>query len=84
MLEAVYDLTDAESRLASALSAGHSIESAAAKLGIQMATARSQLKSVFRKTRVNRQQDLVRLITSLSLTPQIHTSPSAREGKATR
>jgi DNA-binding CsgD family transcriptional regulator len=84
MLEAVYDLTDAESRLASALSAGHSIESAAAKLGIQMATARSQLKSVFRKTRVNRQQDLVRLITSLSLTPQIHTSCSAREGKTTR
>ena len=71
MLAAVYGLTDAESLLASALSAGHSIESAAAKLGVQTTTARSQLKSVFRKTGVNRQQDLVRLITSLSLTPRV-------------
>ena len=65
MLGAVYGLTEAEARLASALSAGHSIESAAAKLGVQVTTARSQLKSVFRKVGVNRQQDLVRLLASL-------------------
>jgi DNA-binding CsgD family transcriptional regulator len=65
MLAGVYGLTDAESRLASALSGGHSIESAAAKLGVQVTTARSQLKSVFRKVGVNRQQDLVRLLASL-------------------
>jgi DNA-binding CsgD family transcriptional regulator/PAS domain-containing protein len=66
MLVALFGLTDAEARLASALSAGHSLESAAATLGIRQATARSELKSVFHKLRVNRQQDLVRLLTSLS------------------
>jgi DNA-binding CsgD family transcriptional regulator len=65
MLAGVYGLTEAEARLASALSAGHSVESAAATLGVQVNTARSQLKSVFRKIGVNRQQDLVRLLTSL-------------------
>ncbi len=66
MLVALFGLTDAEARLASALSAGHSLESAAVSLGIREATARSELKSVFHKLRVNRQQDLVRLLTSLS------------------
>ena len=65
MLAGVYGLTEAEARLASALSAGHSVESAAADLGVQVTTARSQLKSVFRKVGVNRQQDLVRLLASL-------------------
>jgi DNA-binding CsgD family transcriptional regulator len=65
MLGGVYGLTEAEARLASALSAGHSIESAAANLGVQVTTARSQLKSVFRKVGVNRQQDLTRILASL-------------------
>ncbi|HET9811479.1 MAG TPA: helix-turn-helix transcriptional regulator [Sphingomicrobium sp.] len=66
VLQDIYGLTDAEARLANALSAGHSIESASASLGIQSATARSELKSVFKKLGLNRQQDLVRLLTSLS------------------
>jgi DNA-binding CsgD family transcriptional regulator len=59
-------LTNAEARLASALSVGHSLESASALLGIRTATARTELKAVFHKTGVSRQQDLVRLLTSLS------------------
>ena len=70
-LHDLFSLTQAEARLACALSAGHSIESAAALFEVQSATIRSELKSVFRKTSVNRQQDLVRLITSLSLTPRV-------------
>jgi len=70
-LHDLFSLTQAEARLACALSAGHSIESAAALFEVQSATMRSELKSVFRKTGVNRQQDLVRLITSLSLTPRV-------------
>lgn len=66
MLMEIYGLTNAEARLANALCGGHSIESAAALFAVQPATIRSQLKCVFRKTRVNRQQDLVRLVTSLS------------------
>lgn len=66
MLAKVYGLTETESRLASALSGGHSIESAAALLRMKPATARFHLKAVFRKMEVGRQQDLVRLLTSLS------------------
>ena len=66
MLKSIYGLTEMEARLASALSGGHSVQSAAALLNIQQATARSHLKHVFRKLGVNRQQDLVRLLTSLS------------------
>jgi DNA-binding CsgD family transcriptional regulator len=76
-LHDLFGLTHAEARLTCALSAGHSLESAAALLGVQPTTVRSELKSVFRKTAVNRQQDLVRLITSLSLTPGIHATRSA-------
>jgi DNA-binding CsgD family transcriptional regulator len=67
-LHDLFGLTPAEARLASALSAGHSIESSAAVLSITQATARSALKSVFRKTGLTRQQDLVRMLTSLSQT----------------
>lgn len=72
MLTSLYALTDAEARIASALSGGHSLESAAASLGMQPATARTHLKHIFRKLGVNRQQDLVRLLTSLSnVTPLV-------------
>jgi DNA-binding CsgD family transcriptional regulator len=66
MLVSLYGLTETEARLASALSGGHSVESAASLLRIQPTTARTHLKSVFRKTGTSRQQDLVRLLTSLS------------------
>lgn len=68
MLTSLYDLTETEARLASALSAGHSIESAASLLRMQPATARTHLKKVFQKVGVNRQQDLVRRLASLSTT----------------
>ena len=66
MLISLYRLTDTEARLASAIGSAHSVESAAAFLNMQIATARSHLKSIFTKTGVHRQQDLVRLLTSLS------------------
>lgn len=66
MLSGIYGLTDTEARLASAIAGGHSLESAAVVLNIRTATARSHLKAVFAKLRLNRQQDLVRLLASLS------------------
>ena len=66
MLVSLYGLTETEARLANAISVGHSIESAAASLNMRVTTARSHLKSIFAKIGVNRQQDLVRLLTSLS------------------
>lgn len=65
MLVTVYGLTETEARLASALSGGHSVESAAALLHMQAATARTHLKAVFRKMGVGRQQDLVRMLASV-------------------
>lgn len=66
VLTSIFGLTETEARLASAIAFGHSVESAAAVLNMQTATARSHLKSIFAKTGVHRQQDLVRLLTSLS------------------
>jgi DNA-binding CsgD family transcriptional regulator/PAS domain-containing protein len=62
LLASLYGLTDAEAEIATLLSAGHSIEEAAEVRGVKLSTARSQLKSVFAKTGVNRQSDLLRLL----------------------
>ena len=67
MLVEIYGLTGAEARLTTALSQGHSVESAAGMLQIEVATARTHLKAVFRKMGLNRQQDLVRLLASMPL-----------------
>lgn len=71
MLVSIYGLTEAEAKLASALSAGHSMESAALLLGVGGATVRSHLKSIFAKLQVNRQQDLIRILASLSAMPEV-------------
>lgn len=65
-LTSVYGLTETEARLACAIASGHSLETAAASLTMGLGTARFHLKHVFAKLGVNRQQDLVRLLTSLS------------------
>jgi len=65
-LKALYGLTGTEAKIAAGLAAGHSLESVAACLGITGGTVRTHLKSVFRKTGVGRQQDLVRLLGQLS------------------
>ena len=66
LLTKVYGLTDTEARLAEAIAQGHSLDSAAASLGMRVATARTHLKSIFLKLEVNRQQDLVRFLMTLS------------------
>ena len=68
-LQALFHLTEAEARLASALGGGHSLASASALLRLQSSTARTHLKAVFRKMGVNRQQDLVRVIATLPAAP---------------
>jgi DNA-binding NarL/FixJ family response regulator len=58
----LFDLTDAEARLAIALGEGNRIEDAAGLLGITVSSARTYLKRVFSKTDVTRQAELVRLL----------------------
>jgi DNA-binding CsgD family transcriptional regulator len=67
VVQGLFDLTPAESRLAALIAAGDAPVSAAAKLGITPSTARSVLKRVFQKTGVSRQADLVGLLTGTAL-----------------
>lgn len=54
-----YGLTDAEARLAGSLLNGASMKESAGSLGISIATARAQLKQIFRKTGTRRQTEFL-------------------------
>ncbi|HYG55803.1 MAG TPA: helix-turn-helix transcriptional regulator [Burkholderiales bacterium] len=56
-----YGLTVAEARVMRALSVGCKVDEIARTHGVQASTVRAQLRSLFEKTGVNRQTDLVRL-----------------------
>jgi DNA-binding CsgD family transcriptional regulator len=62
LLQALFDLTPAEARLASQLTEGRSIEQVALSDGLSHNTIRTHLKSVFAKTGVQRQAELVSLL----------------------
>ena len=65
----LFDLTRVEARVAQELTRGHSVEQVAAILGSRVDTVRSHLKAIFRKTGVNRQQQLVLLLSGLGSAP---------------
>ena len=66
-LAAQFDLSKAESLLAAHLAEGKTLQEAAEAAAISMATARTHLRAIFRKTGTNRQSDLIRhMLTSLS------------------
>ncbi len=65
LLQALFGLSQAEARLAALLGAGYDLLGASTRLRIQPETARSQLKAVFRKMGVARQQELVRVLTQI-------------------
>lgn len=60
-----FGLTTREAEMAAAILAGHSAESAAASLGISIATARTHLRRLFEKTETSGQAALVRRIISV-------------------
>jgi DNA-binding CsgD family transcriptional regulator len=64
-LHTSFALTPAEARIAVRIGSGEDLVSIADELGISKETARRQLASVFQKTRVNRQAELVSLLASL-------------------
>jgi DNA-binding CsgD family transcriptional regulator len=72
VLNALFNLTPAEARLAAGLGAGKTVEAFAVQTGISVLTARSQLRSVFSKVGVNRQADLVAILQRLS-----HVTPGS-------
>ena len=62
LLQRCYGLTPAETRLVTVLLEGHSLKEAADHCGIAHNTGKSQLKSIFLKTQVRRQSELIRLL----------------------
>jgi DNA-binding CsgD family transcriptional regulator/PAS domain-containing protein len=65
MLQQLFGLTGAETRLVEHLFAGQTPEQAAESLRIKISTARTHIAQIFRKTDVRRQSDLISLILRL-------------------
>ena len=65
ILTGLFDLTPAEAKLATALTAGRSLKAAAADNGVTFSTARTYLDRIYRKTGVNQQGQLVALLKSV-------------------
>lgn len=61
-LQRLFGFTQSEAKLALLLADGHSLDEAAAAMGVSRNTVRTHLRSVFSKTGVTRQTLLVRLI----------------------
>jgi DNA-binding CsgD family transcriptional regulator len=61
-LVSVYSLTPSEAQVSISLANGHSIDEIAKQSHHSSHTIRSQLKSVFRKTGVSRQSELIKLL----------------------
>lgn len=62
VIQGLFDLTPAEARVARALGAGMTINDVAASGGASIATIRNQVRSVFAKTGMHRQSELVGLL----------------------
>lgn len=62
ILGELFELTPAEANLATLLARGLSLAEVSSAQGISQHTARAQLKSIFAKTGVSRQAELVRLV----------------------
>lgn len=60
----LYGLTDAEARVMAALTLGETVEEIALAHGVRTSTVRAQVRSIFEKTGVHRQSDLVRIALS--------------------
>jgi len=68
-LAELYGLSPAESRLALALEQGKKMTELTDAFGVKITTLRTQLSSVLKKCEVERQSDLVRLISNISAFP---------------
>lgn len=65
MLQSALGLTAAEARVAVEIYGGATLREAAARIGIRESTAKTHLKSIFARQRLEKQTDLVRLIGNL-------------------
>ena len=66
ILQQVFGLTSAETRLAKRLAAGEELSSIAEAFGLKISTVRMQLKAIFWKTGTRRQAELVALLAHMA------------------
>jgi len=66
LVQALFDLTPAEARVARALASGKTAEDIATTGGVSLATIRTQLRGVLEKTGCGRQTDVVALLAGIS------------------
>jgi DNA-binding CsgD family transcriptional regulator len=67
VIQCLFDLTPAEARVARGIAVGKTVGEVAQEAGLAAATVRNQLKSVFGKTGVSRQADLVGILAGTAL-----------------
>jgi len=67
VLQQLFLLSPAETRLAAEILRGITMHEAAMHIGVELSTVRSQLKSIFRKTGVTRQAELVRMLSTMHI-----------------
>jgi DNA-binding CsgD family transcriptional regulator len=67
LLQDLFDLTPAEARVARGIAAGKTVHDLADEAGLAAGTIRQQLKSVFGKTGLSRQADLVGILVGSAL-----------------
>jgi DNA-binding CsgD family transcriptional regulator len=77
VLRALYGLTPAECRVALLLADGHAPRKIADMVGVTDNTVRSQIKSIFAKTGVKRQAELIRLLLNNSAF-EINAAPTRK------
>jgi DNA-binding CsgD family transcriptional regulator len=66
ILQALFDLTPAEARVAGLIGSGHSVTKTGARLDVQANTVRTHLKSIYAKTGARRQADIVDIVAARS------------------
>ncbi len=72
LLQALFDLTPSEARIAREIAQGSGITAVAAAAGLSRETVRSHLKAVFEKTNTRRQSELAMLLPRYGLTSADH------------
>ena len=74
VIQGLFDLTPTEARIAHRIAAGLTVEEIAGEAGCTIGTVRQQLKSVFGKTGVSRQAELVGMLAGSALYPGLDSS----------
>lgn len=88
VVQASFGLTDAEAQVTLLIARGLTLKQTASELGISVNTARNHLQATFAKSGINRQGDLVLVITQLSVilaaTSSDETPAAARKVESIR